>query len=180
MDQSSPYRSLFFAVILGFALIIPPGADGTERRVRKGEPSPHETPLSLPMAVSIAVARNLRVADSRLAVQDKEHQRREAFSDLFPSLSLQYPSTWFRYEQPQNISILAGKQPGRWIVRGSSTGYGLSPDYPYRIDPFRSFTLSATVTQPIFSGGGLLNNYPYNVTYGTSKTSSMHLFLCDR
>ena len=26
----------------------------------------------------------------------------------------------------------------------------------------------------------LYRNYPYNVTYGTSKTSSMHLFLCDR
>ncbi|MGO9116254.1 MAG: TolC family protein [Desulfomonilaceae bacterium] len=117
--------------------------------------------LTLQQAVSIAVDRNLRAADSRLAVQEKEHQRREAFSDLFPSLSLQYTSTWFRYEQAQNIAILAGKQPGRWIIRGSSVGNGLTPNYPYRIDPFRSFTLSATVTQPIFSGGGLLNNYKF-------------------
>ncbi len=146
--------------VLSLAIMIisagPLQAAAGDKALRSSKPRHRDTRLTLQQAVSIAVDRNLRMADSRLAVQEKEHQRREAFSDLFPSLSLQYTSTWYRYKQTQNIATLAGKQPGRWSTRGS-----LTPDYPYRIDPFRFFTLSATVTQPIFSGGGFLNNYKF-------------------
>ncbi len=129
---------------------------------RSAESRQRDIRLTLEQAKSIAVDRNLRMADSRLAVQEKEHQRREAFSDLFPSCSLQYTGTWFRYEQVQSIRSLAGTAPGRRIVRGvSSVGGGLTPEYPYRIDPFRSFTLTVAVTQPIFKGGALLNNYKF-------------------
>ncbi len=53
--------------------------------------------LSLPQAVAIAVARNLTMADSRLAVDEKEYQRREAYSDFFPSIDVLYSGTFDRY-----------------------------------------------------------------------------------
>ncbi len=146
-------------------LIISAGTLQTEAGAvagRGAEAGSRDIRLTLEQAKSIAVDRNLRMADSRLAVQEKEHQRREAFSDLFPSYTLQYTGSWFRYEQAQTVRSLAGAAPGRWVVRGvSSTGSGLTPDYPYRIDPFRSFTLTAALTQPIFMGGALLNNYKF-------------------
>ncbi len=122
--------------------------------------------LNLRQTVSVALDRNLRLADSRLATQEKEHQRREAFSDFFPSISVQYAATWYRYQQLANIEAFAGTSPGRWIVRGFGTGASsevplLAPFYPYRIDPYRFFTLTATMTQPIFTGGKLLNDYKF-------------------
>ena len=33
--------------------------------------------------------------------------------------------------------------------------------YPYRIDPYRQFSGALTITQPIFSGGKLINDYKY-------------------
>ena len=35
------------------------------------------------------------------------------------------------------------------------------PLYPYRIDPYRQFSGAVTITQPIFSGGKLINDYKY-------------------
>ena len=129
---------------------------------RSAKPRQRDMRLTLQQAVSIAVDRNLRMADSRLAVQVQEHQRREAFSDFFPSLSLQYMPTWYRYEQAANISALEGTHPSRWVVRGAPpTPPFLEPYYPYRIDPFRLFTLSATLSQPIFTGGKLLSDYKF-------------------
>jgi outer membrane protein TolC len=114
------------------------------------------------------------MADSRLAVVEKEHQRREALSDFFPSLALQYTATADIYQQQILISTLAGQpaannvlalsgiHPSRWIVRGDPPFSGLAPSYPYRIDPYRSFALLATVTQPLFTGGRLLNDYKFS------------------
>ncbi len=119
--------------------------------------------LTLPQAVSMAVIRNLRITDARLAVQEKEHVRREAYSDFFPSVDVEYSATWYRYMQQGNIQALAGNNPSRWIVRGTGVPAlgGLAPDYPYRIDPFRFFTMTATMTQPLFTGGRLMNEYKF-------------------
>ena len=167
---------------MGFSLIMPPAADADDLRVLERGPSPHETPLSLLSAVSIAVARNLRMADSRLAVVEKGHKRREAFSDFFPSLALQYTAAADKYQQQivinslngvpvaNNVQALSGIHPGRWVVRGNPPLNGFAPSYPYRIDPYRSFAVTATVTQPLFTGGRLLNDYRFSklaVDYST-------------
>ncbi len=163
MVRSRPAKIL---VVLSLAIMIvsagPLTTSAGDEARRSGKSSRRDTRLTLQQAVSIAVDRNLRMADSRLAVQEKEHQRREAFSDFFPSLSLQYMATWFRYEQATNIAALAGTHPSRWVVRGDPPiPPFFSPNYPYRIDPYRSFTLSATMSQPIFTGGKLLNDYKF-------------------
>jgi outer membrane protein len=102
------------------------------------------------------------MADSRLSVREKEHQRREAYSDFFPTVSLQYSATADKYMNQGFIQALAGAQDSRWTVRGNPvTPAGLLPDYPYRIDPYRNFTLTATMTQPLFTGGKLLNDYKF-------------------
>ncbi len=104
------------------------------------------------------------MADSRLAVAEKEHQCREAFGDFFPSLALRYTATADEYKKQilvtsvsgqtagNNVQALSGIQPSRWIIRGDPPLNGLAPNYPYRIDPYRSFSASATVTQPLFTG----------------------------
>ncbi|MHB8204304.1 MAG: TolC family protein [Desulfomonilaceae bacterium] len=124
--------------------------------------------LSLPQAIQIALARNLTMADSRLAVQEKEYQRREAYSDFFPSISLQYGATWDRYWNLLNIMGLYGMQDSRYATgqeayrRKNQSGSNMQQAwYPYRIDPYRQFTGSVTITQPIFSGGKLINDYKY-------------------
>jgi len=136
------------------------GANGAKRRPNAGQ----EPPLTIGQAVSIAVARNLRMADARLAVQEKEHQRREAFSDFFPTMDLQYTGTGFRYTKPSNVSAFAGSHDSRWSIRmdpAAPNGSYWDPATPYRIDPYRLFSLTATITQPIYSGGRLINDYKY-------------------
>ena len=163
MARYKPSIGSFFAVIIATALvIIPPQANVTEAAAgAKHAKRDNDTQLSLSQAVSIAVTRNLRMADSRLAVREKEHQRREAFSDFFPSISLQYTGTADKYRQAGFAQQLAGVQDSRWTVRGNPAAAGLQPNYPYRIDPYRQFVLTATITQPLFAGGRLLNNYKF-------------------
>ena len=56
--------------------------------------------LTLKEAVRIALERNLTMADSRLAVTEKEYQRREALSDFFPLAITQYNGIVDRYGHP--------------------------------------------------------------------------------
>jgi outer membrane protein len=112
------------------------------------------------------------MAQARLDIQEKEHQRRSAFSDFFPSIDLQYVASGYKYRQPGNIQGLAmahdSRRAAALVLKPDGTphfdpvtfAYYFS-DYPYRIDPYKSFSLVGTLTQPIYSGGKLLNNYKY-------------------
>ena len=153
-----PLRAAVIACVLLIALL-PAMAVGQARRPHKRSQDTQR--LDVHQAVAIAVARNLRMADSRLAVREKEHQRREAYSDFFPTLDAQYTASTSKYGQGSQIAALTGIHPGRWTVRGDPPFNGMLPDYPYRIDPFRFFTLSATLTQPLYTGGRLLSDYKY-------------------
>ncbi len=163
MDYSRPMNGLWCVVCLGVLLCAaPPLVEqlGAEEPVSRSKSS--DMVLSLPQAVGISVNRNLRMADSRLAVEEKEHQRREAFSDFFPSIDVQYTARGYRYKQMSTVAAFAMSHDSRWMTRNSSSSPNfLMPNYPYRIDPYRTFTMSATLTQPIFSGGKLLNDYKY-------------------
>lgn len=117
--------------------------------------------LSLPQAVAIAIARNLTMADSRLAVDEKEYQRREAYSDFFPSIEVLYSGAWDKYRNSGYVSALSYVHDSRRPSRPQSETPSLIPVYPYRIDPYRQFYGSLTITQPIFSGGKLINDYKY-------------------
>jgi outer membrane protein len=102
------------------------------------------------------------MSDARLDVQEKEYQRREAYSDFFPTVDVQYIATGNRYQQQGNIQAFAGAQDSRWwTTRGAVNAAGLFPTYPYRIDPYRTFTMAATITQPLYTGGRLLSDYKF-------------------
>ena len=162
MDNCRPVVGWLCVVIISLALgMAPPyaaaaGASGKGRSAKKAAPK-----LTLPEAVSIALTRNLQMADSRLAVQEKEHQRREAFSDFFPTIDLQYVGDWDRYKQSSNIGAFAAAHDSRWSTRVTGPGQTSTNTYPYRIDPYRSFTFTATITQPLYTGGKLLSDYKY-------------------
>ncbi len=122
--------------------------------------------VNLPQAVSTAIARNLTMSAAQLETQESEHQRREAFSDFFPSLNVQYQASANRYRQSGNVAGFASAHDSRWTYRGSPGSNPplpgtIVPNYPYRIDPYKTFTLSATLTQPLFTGGRLLQQYKY-------------------
>ncbi|MGO9570724.1 MAG: TolC family protein [Desulfomonilaceae bacterium] len=171
MDRLRLFRKVFFIAVMAFAMNIPTSVSAADRSVRGGNAARREAQLSLPQAISIAVARNLRMADSRLAIAEKEHQRREAFSDFFPSIDIEYQAGTDKYRQQvqnnflilleSNVQALSGIHPSRWVVRGNPLVNGLLPAYPYRIDPYRAFSISANITQPLFTGGKLLNNYKF-------------------
>jgi outer membrane protein TolC len=163
MDRFKPSLGLFCSLIIAIALVVAPPLANVIQAAGSGKASRRaDAPLSLGQVVSIAVSRNLRMADSRLAVREKEHQRREAFSDFFPSINVQYTATADKYQSPTFISELSGQQDSRWAIRGTGLPpAGIDPNYPYRIDPYRNFTLTATMTQPLFTGGKLLNEYKF-------------------
>jgi outer membrane protein len=148
---------LFVAMLMASVLMI---SQAMARDVRHGKPDRRSgnSKLSIGQAVQIAVARNLTMADARIAVDEKEYQRREAFSDFFPEIDLSYTAVGYKYRQSGNIAALAAAHDSRWTYRGLGDP---APNYPYRIDPFRGFSLSATITQPLYTGGRLLNNYKF-------------------
>lgn len=159
MGRTKASKGLFIIAILGIILMmvsVPASA------AESHSTSKRDTRLSLPQAVSIALARNLRMSDARLDVQEKEYQRREAYSDFFPTVDVQYIATGNRYQQQSNIQAFAGSSDSRWAtVRGPVNAAGLFPTYPYRIDPYRTFTMAATITQPLYTGGKLLSDYKF-------------------
>ncbi len=154
--------SLRVAALLAVAVMLFPGTNATGAEKRKQAPRAGSTKLTIGQAVQIAVARNLTMADARLEVDEKEYQRREAFSDFFPEIDLTYSATGYKYRQSGNVAALTSAHDSRWSSRGSIiTGTGTFPNYPYRTDPYRGFTMSATITQPLYTGGRLLNNYKF-------------------
>ncbi len=120
--------------------------------------------LSLKDAVGIAMRRNLRVQSRALTITQREQERRAAFSDMLPQITVQYGAVADRYQNLDFIDELDQKHPSRWTERSVTVGRRGIPEfwtplYPYRIDPYRNFQLSATVTQPLYRGGQLTNAY---------------------
>jgi len=101
------------------------------------------------------------MSDARLRIQEREAQRRSAFSDFFPSIDLQYAATGYRYRQGGTVAGFASAHNSRWTSRGFILGNFVNPDYPYRIDPYRTFSMIGTITQPIYTGGKYLSNYKF-------------------
>ena len=87
MVPSRTARNIAFIAVTMIILIAPPLYGGDAENAHRG--ARPDAKLDLRQAVSIALDRNLRLSDSRLATQEKEHQRREAFSDFFPSTNVQ-------------------------------------------------------------------------------------------
>ena len=120
--------------------------------------------LTLPVAVSIALERNRRIVEARMTVQEKEHEARSAFSDFLPTVDVQYTSNFDKYRNSSFVQELAFTHDSRRAFPTIPQEFPLTDiqgTYPYRIDPYRFFNLTATITQPIYMAGRTLNEYKY-------------------
>lgn len=155
------------AHIVAIGLVVIPAAPvlgGKQEESARPRSGIDNRQLTLPRVIDIVISRNLKLVESRLSIREKEHQRREAFSDFFPTLDVNYSGEVSRYRQIGRVYQLAQSHNSRWTVRGNPGGIfggGLQPDYPYRIDPYKYYSSTVTVTQPIFSAGRLLSSYKY-------------------
>jgi len=166
MDQAKAATLALFvaisaAVIVGLVpLTDAVGAEKPSRRAQRDGPR-----LVLSQAVAIALNQNLRIPETQLTLQERESERRSAYSDFFPQGELQYIANANKYMQSGTMQALANAHDSRWTFRmGLINGVPaqvIDPAYPYRIDPYRSFTLVGTITQPVYTGGKLVNAYKY-------------------
>ena len=119
--------------------------------------------LTVHDAVKLAIIRNFSLRSQALTIAQKENAKWASYSDLLPQLNITYDSEINRYRQASNAGILSGVHPSRWTYRGQTNNPSLLPLYPYRIDPYKNMTLTATLTQPIYDAGRLGNTYKYAV-----------------
>jgi outer membrane protein len=119
------------------------------------------TRLTLEQAVRITLERNPVVGEALARIRQREWQAQAVYSDFFPSVSLNYSGTWPKYLGgggdlgPPDIVSRYSQSTGR-----SRLGFPLM-DYPYRIDPYRRFTGSLTVSQPLYQGGRVVADYRF-------------------
>lgn len=122
-----------------------------------------KTKLSVRDAINLAIARNYSLRSQSLTIAQKENLRWASLSDLFPQLSITYDSEINVYRQASNSGIFQGIHASRWTYRGQTNNPTWQPLYPYRIDPYKLMTLSATLTQPLYNAGRLGNSYRYAI-----------------
>ena len=145
--------------------LVPAWADKLLNQIRPPAGEAALMRLSAPQAVRVAITNNLRMTSMALSLQQAQHEKNASYSDLFPQLSVEYLANVNRYQQPGNVASLAGIHASRWLIRGNpndSTNQ-ITNTYPYRIDPFKNFQLTATLTQPLYAGGLLVNSYKNSI-----------------
>ncbi len=137
-----------------------------EARNRVAKPKGAPPKLGLAQAVQITLQRNPIVGEALTRIRQREWQSQAVYSDFFPSGSINYSGTWPRYlvgggdlGPPDIVSRYSQSQRDRVYPPGF-TGPFLR-DYPYRIDPYRRFTGTVTVTQPLYQGGKTCADYTF-------------------
>jgi outer membrane protein len=93
--------------------------------------------LTLKESIGIALEKSPTVQSAQSAIQGAEYQRRAAFSDFLPWVSMQYSYT--RLDKPSFVFI----PPGPGVSVGTKDNYNWA----------------TSVTQPVFTGGALTNSY---------------------
>lgn len=106
--------------------------------IRAQEP---QKPLTLEESIKIALDRNLKLHSSMEGVAGSEFRRKAAMTDFFAKWTGQYGYTW--YNNPVTVGYSAITLP---------TGKVINTDREI-------FSLSTTVSQPLFAGGSILSNY---------------------
>lgn len=124
-------------------------------------------------AIQLAIIRNFSLRSQALTIAQKENIKWASYSDLLPQLNISYDSEINRYRQASNYGIFSGVHPSKWTYRGQTNTPTLLPLYPYRIDPYKTMTLTATVTQPIFDAGRLGATYKYAVMDAVASAVDM-------
>jgi outer membrane protein TolC len=164
MINWKPSIGIALALILSLvSLTGHPEMAGANARLKDTKSRLPDGKLTVRQAAGIAVTRNLQLAIDKLAIDQSKQSSIAAYSDLFPSLTVEYVAYSDKYQNIGQGETLGNQQDARWPFReGFGPGSSLPamfPLYPYRVDPYRIFEMTATLTQPIYSGGTLLNTY---------------------
>ena len=137
-------------LVLWAATFVPAAEDSFPRgsqvtRQSSTKPAKRDRPrLSLEQAVQTTLRQNPKIGEALSKIRQNVWKEQAVYSDFFPSASVGYEGTWYRY-----------KNAGTYLYRGDRT----LPDktspyrYPYRVDPWKSFTGGVSVTQPLYQGG---------------------------
>jgi len=158
---------LFLALSCCLLLLEAAMAAGAETRTaqnghaRVAKPSGTPPKLSLGQAVQITLQRNPIIGEALSRIRQREWQSQAVYSDFFPFASINYSGTW-----PKYLIGGGGLGPPDIVSRYSQfTGRSRLNlplmDYPYRIDPYRRFTGTLTVTQPLYQGGKTTADYNF-------------------
>ena len=105
--------------------------------------------LSLEQAVQTTLRRNPRVGEALARIRQRVWEEQAKYSDFFPSATVDYAGTWNRYTTYSD----QGLGPPDHMSRGFNKVTRPNIKYPYRVDPWKSFSGAVTVTQPIYKGG---------------------------
>jgi outer membrane protein len=120
--------------------------------------------LTLKETIDIALEKNLSIHSAREAIEGAIRKKNAAFAEFFPKLSTQYSYTRLD-EQPKTRT---GGNPAIPVYNlTGTTQIGWLPATPSRevkTGEREYWSLQGKITQPIFYGGYLLNNYRLSKT----------------
>ncbi|MEJ2068131.1 MAG: TolC family protein, partial [Deltaproteobacteria bacterium] len=95
------------------------------------------SPLTLEESIEIALEQNPTLKGAQGAIKEAKYRRLGAVSDFLPQADTQYSYT--RLDEAPTMTI--------------------PPNPPFTVGERDIYTLQNTVTQPVFTGGALINNY---------------------
>jgi outer membrane protein len=125
-------RTFVLAVIFIFATLTTAFGEEAMNPLMRG------SPLTLEESIEIALEKNPTLKGAQGAIKEAKYRRLGAVSDFLPQVDTQYSYTWLD-EAPT---------------------FSLPPMVPERQVGTRDFyTWQSSVTQPVFTGGALTNNY---------------------
>ncbi len=108
---------------------------------QQGAPTPAGeegvVPLTLKESIGIALQKSPTVQSAQSAIKGAEYQRLSAVSDFLPQVNMQYSYT--RLDRPARIII--------------------PPNPPLTVGTKDNYNWTTSVTQPVFTGGALINSY---------------------
>ncbi len=117
-----------------------PAATGQQATSEQGAPTPvgeaGKGTLTLKESIGIALQKSPTLQSAQSAIKEAEYRRRAAFSDFLPQVNTQYSYTRLDKAAFVNIS-------------GSALTTGTTDNYNW----------STSVSQPVFTGGALINSY---------------------
>jgi outer membrane protein TolC len=141
---------------MAFERIFPENTGVTRERSAR-PPRGEKIRLILEQAVQQTLSRNPKVGEALARIRQRVWQQQQVYSDFFPSASIAYQGTWYRY------AVGGGFGPPDHMSRGfidRQPAYGVDDRtgwenvrYPYRVDPWKRFSGTIAVTQPIYQGG---------------------------
>jgi outer membrane protein TolC len=108
--------------------------------------------LSLEQTVQLTLSRNPKVGEALSRIRQRVWQQQEVYSDFFPSAPMGSQGTWFRY------GVGGGFGPPDHMSRSYKRTLE-NIQYPYRVDPWKRFSGTIAVAQPIYQGGQTVANF---------------------